>query len=337
MPPARLVVGEDLPDRLVAAPVAAEPLERRGDRLLDRAARRAPPPARAPRSEDESPTSRSGRRRHSTCSGPRPRAQIAATTPESIPPETATTAPRRPRPRTASAVCPGQALDVKPRGRTSGSGIAGWPRSTSSRPPAEVALHEAVGSRLPWQPSRALILTICPPCGACCARTCPVARATTGSWRASLLEHRWTDADPPSRVAEADGRWSASWARRRAACRPRRPAAVGVCASQLAVDPDHRSGAAGALLLRRLLSAAGPDLGRQRNRPRHPDLAAFGGAVDAAPRGRLDAGAPTGPLELGASSARSRASARPAPVRSGRRVSVPGRRSGASRSARSPR
>ncbi len=36
VPPLRLVVGEDAPDRLVAAPVAAQPLERLGDRLLDR-------------------------------------------------------------------------------------------------------------------------------------------------------------------------------------------------------------------------------------------------------------------------------------------------------------
>ena len=36
VPPARLVVREDVADRVVAAPVAAEPLERRRDRLLDR-------------------------------------------------------------------------------------------------------------------------------------------------------------------------------------------------------------------------------------------------------------------------------------------------------------
>ena len=48
--------------------------------------------------------SRSGSRRQSTCSGPTARTQIPATTPESTPPETATTAPRRRNRRIAVAV-----------------------------------------------------------------------------------------------------------------------------------------------------------------------------------------------------------------------------------------
>jgi GNAT superfamily N-acetyltransferase len=73
---------------------------------------------------------------------------------------------------------------------------------------------------------------------------------------ASLLDHRWADCDPPSLVAVADGQvvgFMGAQARRVVAGKEE---LLGVCASQLAVDPEHRSGASGALLLRKLL--AGP-------------------------------------------------------------------------------
>ena len=62
--------GRPLADRLVAAPVAAEPLERVRDRLLDAFRRRALSASSRPRSEEASPTSRSGKPQAEDALGP---------------------------------------------------------------------------------------------------------------------------------------------------------------------------------------------------------------------------------------------------------------------------
>ena len=75
-----------------------------------------------------------------------------------------------------------------------------------------------------------------------------------GFLASSLLDRRWADVDPPSLVAVEEGKvvgFMGAQARRLVLDDRE---LLGVCASQLAVNPEHRGGAAGALLMRRLLS-----------------------------------------------------------------------------------